>query len=164
MGDFEPLLRYFQSEKQGGALALAIGVLALAASVAVWRSGWVFRAIVFPLGLVGVIQAGVGVALLLRTDRQVATLTRDLRDDPPAAAAKELARIERVNVTFRWLEVAEIVLLGAGVAMAVGFRSRPAFNGVGMGLVLQAAVMLVFDLVAEHRAHVYEDWLKRQVP
>lgn len=33
------------------------------------------------------------------------------------------------------------------------------WSAVGMGLLLQAAVMLVFDLFAEHRAHVYARWL-----
>jgi hypothetical protein len=37
--------------------------------------------------------------------------------------------------------------------------SRPALAAVGMGLLIQAAVLLVFDLIAEHRAHADTRWL-----
>jgi hypothetical protein len=158
--DLAALVRYFQAEKQAGALCLALGVVALAVSIAVWRSGWVFRAIVFPLGLVGVLQVGIGATLLLRTDRQVAGLARAFEESPEEAARIELARMARVNASFRLIEIFEIVLLAAGVVLAMGFRARPVLVGVGMGLVLQAGAMLVFDVIAEQRAHVYVDWLK----
>jgi hypothetical protein len=49
----------------------------------------------------------------------------------------------------------EIVLLAAGIAMTFAFRRREQLYAAGIGLLLQASVMLVLDLFAERRADVY---------
>ena len=160
MTSLDPLLRYFAAEKQGGWLLLALAVVALVVSFLIWRAGWTFRAMAPALSLVALGQFGVGAALVARTDGQVAALTRRLETSAEAARAEEIARIEKVQTSFRWIEIVEVVLLAAGVALALAFRTRPTWSGVGMGLVLQAAVMLVFDLVAEARADRYLTWLR----
>jgi hypothetical protein len=157
---FEPLVRYFHGEKLGGAFLIAVAVVALAASIVVWRAGWWFRAIAFPLGIVAVLQIAIGVVLLARTERQVAALKQGLRETPESARAAEIARMEKVTTSFRWIEIAEVVLIAVGVAMALGMRSRPTVSAVGMGILLQATLLLVFDLIAEARAHVYVAWLR----
>ena len=160
MPALDPLVRYFQAEKAGGVILCVIGVAALVASILVWRGGWIFRAIAFPLGLVALAQIGVGAVLVARTDKQVAALKKGLAEEEATTRAKEIARVEKVNVSFRWIELAEVALLAIGVTLAVFFRSRPTVTGIGMGIMLQSSLMLVFDLVAEQRAHVYLDWLK----
>jgi hypothetical protein len=158
----EPLLRYFQGEKHAGVLCAALGLVALALALWVWRAGSPFRTMAFPLGLVALVQLAVGVGLYLRTPPQVAALTARLGGDPDAAQvarSAELARMQRVNRNFKVVEAVEVALIALSLILILALRTRPAVQGVGMGLLLQASAMLVFDLFAERRAHAYTTWL-----
>ena len=156
----DPLAVYFAGEKQAGALCLAFGAAALAFSVWVWRAHAPFRAMAVPVALIGMLQLGIGVGLLARTDKQVATLRADLASEPAGARAKELARMDRVNAKFRIVKILEAVLITGALVMVFGFRGRPAVTAVGLGVLVQSALMLVFDIFAEHRAHIYTGWLR----
>jgi hypothetical protein len=111
-----------------------LGATAVAISVWVWRAHPAFRAMAVSL-LVSVVQLGIGVGLLARTDKQIATLRADLAREPAAARATELTRMERVNRSFKWVEALEAVLI-------------------------VAALVMVFNVFAEHRAHAYTSWLR----
>jgi hypothetical protein len=158
MGD--PIEVYFTGEKQGAAACLALGAVALGFSLWAWRSDGAFRAVAIPVVLIGLLQLGIGVGLFLRTDKQVATLRADLLAQPADARAKELARMDRVNASFTVIEYVEAALIITSVALALAMRSRPTVMAIGMGVLVQASVMLVFDLFAEHRAHIYTAWLR----
>ena len=154
------LLVYFAAEKQGAVLLVGIGAASAVLAASLWFSGNPLRAMAWPLAVVGLAQIAFGVGLLLRTDPQVARLLEGLRSRPQATVALELARMQQVNRSFAVLEAVETVLLLAGLVLALALRTRhPTWSAVGMGLVLQAAVTLVFDLFADHRALVYTRWL-----
>ena len=156
----DPIAVYFAGEKQGGALCLALGAVAIALAIWVWRAHPPFRAMAVPLVLIAVVQLGIGAALVARTGKQVATLRADLARDPMAARAGEVARMERVNANFKRIKVLEAMLIVSALVMILAFRGRPAVTAVGRGLLLQAAVMLAFDMFAEHRALIYTSWLR----
>lgn len=148
-------MTYFEGEKQGALIFGAVGVLAVMVSALVWRWGASYRAMVYPMLLIAAIEVGVCIGLQVRTDPQVARLTEQLRTDPAAMRKAELARITRVNTSFRIVEVVEIALWAVGVILVFAFRHRPAAFSVGLGLILQCSAMLVMDLVAERRALAY---------
>jgi hypothetical protein len=95
-----------------------------------------------------------------RTGRQASRLLAGLQRTPAQVKADELARMSRVNASFRLVEAAEVILIGAGVVLAVWLRARPPVMAVGLAVLLQATVMLVFDLFAERRADRYARWLR----
>jgi hypothetical protein len=68
--------------------------------------------------------------------------------------------MDRVNANFKMVEIVEVVLIVGALVMAFAFRDRPALTAVGLGILLQAAVMLAFDIFAEHRAQIYTAWLR----
>lgn len=156
----DPLLHYFTGEKAGALVCLSLGVVAILFSIWVWRSHATFRVMAIPIGLVGLIQLAIGAGLWARTDKQVTTLQAGLTAAPVAARQTELSRMERVNASFRVIEAIEAVLILTGLALALAFRGRQTLTAVGMGILLQSSVMLVFDLFAEHRAHIYTAWLR----
>ena len=154
------LHQYFDAERQAGVLAVALGVASLAFAGYLWFGRSPFKAAMWPLIIVGLIELGVGIALVVRTAPQVQALDEGMRVDPRSTAAAEIQRMTRVNRSFRMIIGAEIVLLLAGVTLAVWLRtSNVTWSAIGMGVFLQAAVLLVFDLFAEHRAHEYTRWL-----
>jgi hypothetical protein len=151
----EAVAMYFDGEKLAGVVLAFIGSVALAAGWWLRRGEADYRGMFWPVVLIGALQFAVGVGLYARTDPQVAELRNTLRREPEALRAREVTRMQRVQRSFVWIEVVEVVLLAVGVALALATKARPVPWGIGMGLVLQASVMLVFDLTAERRGAEY---------
>jgi hypothetical protein len=59
-----------------------------------------------------------------------------------------MARVQRAFVVGEYVEVAVIV---AGARAALALKHRVAVAGVALGLLLNAALLLAFDLAAERR-------------
>ena len=59
--------------------------------------------------------------------------------------------------SYRWIEIALLLL---GLVAAIWARQGSWLRGVGTGIVPQAAVMLILDVLAERRGQTYLDWLK----
>lgn len=156
----QPVHEYFEGERQAGLLVAVLGLLALGFSLWLRAQPHTFRAMLFPLGVVGLLQLGIGVGLALKTPPQVTAVVRGLTDTPTEARRVETARMARVQRNFRIVEVVEAVVVLAALAMVLGLRERPTLVAVGMGLLLQGAVMLAFDVFAEARGAVYYAWLR----
>jgi len=156
----EPLVRYFDGEKQAATLALVLGLCSVAFAVWLFRSSSPFRAMLIPLALIGLVQLGIGIGLHVRTPPQVAALQDGLKSDPVKTRSAELERMERVMRSFRLVKIAEVVLLVVAVVLNFKLSHSPAAVGVGMALLVEAAVMLAFDVFAEHRGVEYLDYLR----
>ena len=159
----DQLVRYFQAEKAESALFVLAAVAAVAISLVLINSANEYRWIAAPLIAIALIQATVGGAVLLRTNQQVERLTDQLDSDPQDYRAQELARMDAVARNFRLYKIAEISILAVGIALTYAMRARLGWYSVGIGCIAQAALMLVFDLVAEHRADVYVEHIRRLV-
>lgn len=158
------MVAYFSAEKQESLLFVLVGVAAIAASAFLLARRHRLRAMAYPLIAVALIQIAVGGSVYLRTDAQVATLQAQLVLAPAAYRAEELARMDKVSAGFRLYKGIEIALIAAGAVMiAAGVRRRQALVAAGIGLVLQASIMLVLDLFAERRAEQYIEAI-RQLP
>lgn len=158
----ESLAVYFEGEKSAGLVLAVVGVMALAWGGLVLRGGaGDLRGVLWPVMLVGALQVAVGVGLHARTDGQVAALRAQLDREPAAFFAAERPRMEKVQRNFVYIEWVEVALLALGVALALGRKASPAAWGVGAGMVVQAGVMLAFDLLAERRGAAWLDALRR---
>lgn len=160
----EELHRYFRAEKRGGAVLSGMGAPAVALGgglLAQDRELW--RGFAYPVLVIGALELIGGVIFYARTDRQVALLDRGLSTRPRGTRDAELGRMRRVNLQFSLLEGLEVTLLVGGVVLAAaGAAARSETTiGVGLGLSLQSAALLTFDLFAARRAHRYTDSLAR---
>ena len=154
------LHQYFDGERYGAMMALGLGIASICLASYVWFGRSPFRAMAWPLVIVAVVELGVGVGLLARTGPQVETLEAGLRTAPQPTAAVELQRMTRVNQSFRVIKTIEVVAIAAGVFLIMLLPAENvAWRAVGLGLLLQATALLVFDVFAEHRAHLYTRWL-----
>lgn len=152
---------YFDAERAESVLFIAIGALALVASAyfLFFRRQRFWRGLALPLAAVALIQLTVGTTVFLRSPEDDARVHAALQSDRAHIAAIEIPRMQVVArnfVVYRWVEIG---LLLAGVAAFFAARSSSLLRGAGIGLALQAGLMLALDLFAERRADVYLRWL-----
>jgi len=157
--------KYFMAEKSESLLFVIIGVAAIlvAAVFFFFLKTHFYKGMALPLLLIACIQLTVGYSVYKRSDddRKRNTYAYDL--NPSDLKNKEIPRMEKVNsnfVIYRWIE---IVLLLAGLVLIFLYRDnteRSFLFGIGIGLAIQAAIMLGADYFAEARAKVYTKGLK----
>ena len=152
------LHRYLSEEKRGGLLLMAMGVPAMAlGSGLLAQDRALGRGFAYPVLVVGALELLGGLVFYARTDRQRARLSAGLTARPRETIRAEQARMRRINLQFSLLEALELTLLVGGVAMAAagaGTRQETVL-GVGLGLSVQSAALLTFDLFAARRALRY---------
>ena len=125
---------------------LAAGLTALAVCVGLATRPTAYRGMIPPLGVFGLVEIGVGAAVLLRRP-------------PPADARRERDRMRRVIASFRIYKVFETVVLTAGLTLMMLFPRHSPLYAAGLACLLQASVLLVLDRFAERRAREYASLL-----
>ena len=154
------LTNYFTSEKYGAWLLVVLAVAGFALSAYLWINRSAFLPMVWPLILVGLLVGAVGLGVGLRTPAQVTALERSFETAKADTAAAEIQRMNKVNRNFRIVKIVEIALVVIGLFLFVFMPIPGTWSSVGMGLILAASVVLVFDTFAHHRAEVYVKWLQ----
>ena len=153
---------YFQAERAESLLFAAFGVLAIGTSLyLLWRYGDAMsKGLAIPLILVGLIQIAVGSSVYLRTPAQVVTLKAQVVQDPARFKSEETARMGPVMANFKTYKLIEVafILIGLAVTLLV---SQPFVLGIGMGMLIQGALMLPADITAEQRGTVYQTAVAR---
>lgn len=137
---------YFAAERRGAALFLAAGLTALAVCVGLAMRPTSYRGMIPPLGVLGLVEVGVGAAVALRGSR-------------PADARRERDRMCRVIASFRIYKMVETVVLTAGLTLMMLFPRHTPLYAAGLACLLQASVLLVLDRFAERRAREYASHL-----
>lgn len=153
------LVTYFTAEKQEALLFMLVGIAAIAVSLWLWKTGNDYRAMGFPLVAIAAIQIVVGASVYFRTDSQLASLEQQYQASPAEMAQAEIPRMDTVIKNFKTYKVIEIVLLLTGIGITLITTAWTPY-AIGVGLIIQAGLMLALDLFAEKRAEVYMDWLQ----
>jgi hypothetical protein len=149
------LNHYFSAEKQESVIFITVGLLAIGFSAWLWMNGHRLKSMAYPLVLIALMQMVVGVSIYLRTDTQLATLSAQLQLEPAALKAQETRRMQTVMKNFSIYKGVEMLLLIVGLGMVAFLQHNDLAAGIGVGLVLQAALTLTLDLFAESRGTVY---------
>jgi hypothetical protein len=152
----EALRQYFHAEKLESVIILAGSTVLMAAGVVLYLgvASQFARGLAGLLLLTGLIGAVVGGAIVLRTDRQVAALTSLYQADRAGFVAAEGARMTQVVKSFRTYRIAYAVAVLTGLGLLL-LGGRPLLHGMGVGLLLFAALGFTVDHFAEARAHRY---------
>lgn len=157
--------KYFMAEKSESLVFIIIGITAIILAVVFFfllKTNF-YKGIALPLLLIAIIQLTIGYTVYKRSDadRKRNVYAYDL--NPRDLRLQEIPRMEKVNrnfVMYRWIE---IILTLAGIVLIFLYRSNPDksfWYGVGIGLAIQAVIMLGMDYFAEARAKVYTNGLK----
>ena len=158
------LAEYFTAERQAGFLLVALGLAGFGFGAFLWVIRSAFLATAWPLVVLGLFQVAIGLTVALRTPEQVASLEQGLRTSPAATVSAETQRMSTVNRNFRVIKVAEVAFIVLGLLLAVFLPHPSTWAAVGLGLLVESAVLLAFDAFAQQRALVYTQWLQGFVP
>lgn len=83
-----------------------------------------------------------------------------LENEKSKIQAEEIPRMEKVMKSFALYKRIEIGIIITGLFLFFYFTEYTVTKGLGLGLFIQATLMLVFDFFAESRGRVYLDWLR----
>jgi hypothetical protein len=156
---FPELTAYFTAEKQGGLLLVALAIAGATLAAYLFATRNPFSAMAWPLLVLGGLELVIGATIATRAASQVAELDAGLQAARAQTIASEVERMARINGTFVLIKKVEIALIAVSVLFLM-VRPAPATLGaIGLGILLQSAVLLVFDTFAHHRAEQYVAWL-----
>ncbi len=149
---------YFAGEKRGAIGFAAFGGASLAAGglMALSEDEALVAASIPTLAL-GLVDLIIGVAVYSVADGRAERLVGEAGEDFEAYRRAEIERIGLLDTTFLFLYAVEaaIVLGGVGSAIYGNAKGDDTFVGVGLGLAVQAAALLILDGFADHRGELY---------
>lgn len=146
---------YFAGEKQESLLFVAVGLLAICVAIWLWSNGHRLRFMAAPLVAVALLQLVVGSTVFLRTDSQLQGLVAQSETAPAQFKQDEVSRMQTVMKNFNFYKTVEMILLVLGVGLIAFLQRFDVAAGIGVGLVLQAALTLALDIFAEARGQNY---------
>jgi len=146
---------YFAGEKHAALALVAAAIVSFTAAVVLFAPRWELRPLAVTLGIFSLVFLAIGVGLHQRTGPQVDELAARLASEPGRFYSEETLRMIKVQRNFLIIEYVELGIIVASAIAAVACKHRPAFLGVALGFLVNAAFLLAFDLVAERRGAVY---------
>lgn len=148
---------YFTAEKNESLIFMAFGVLTIGFSVyALLKWGDTFyKGFAAPAILIGIIQVVVGGTVYFRTDKQMGDLETHYLRDQGNFGKTELARMDVVMKNFALYKKIEVAFVVIGLLLIFLLPAREFWLGVGVGMLLQGALMLTADVFAERRGMAY---------
>ena len=157
----DALTIYFNGEKYAGLILAAIALTAIVTAIVLFRANADLRSFAITLAVVATAEIGLGVGLYVRTGPQVERLAEQLRSEAAGVRAAETIRMTRVQRNFVVIEYVELCLIGVTAIAAFLLKVRPGPSGVALGLLINASLLLAFDLLAERRGDQYVTALAR---
>jgi hypothetical protein len=156
---FPELTAYFTAEKQGGVLLVALAVASLALAGYLFATKSLFSAMAWPVLVLGGIELVIGISVASRANAQIAEIEAGLQSTRTVTITTEIERMARVNGTFALITKVEIALIALSVLFLIVQPAPATLGAMGLGILLQSAILLVFDTFAHHRALRYVEWL-----
>jgi hypothetical protein len=102
----------------------------------------------------------VGSTVWIRSPKDIERVSQIVTTEKSKIQTEEIPRMIVVMKNFdiyRWIEIA---LLLVGILMFLYFQPATFLKGIGLGLAIQSAFMLLLDFFAESRGEIYLEYVK----
>lgn len=149
---------YFTAEKSESLIFMAIGIITISFSAYVlfkWSDSF-YKGFAIPVILIGLVQLVVGSTVYFRTDKQAQNLEALYQKDKVTFAKAEIPRMETVMKNFSLYKKVEVAFIVIGLLLIFLAPSKEFWLGIGVGMLLQGALMLTADIFAERRGTTYQ--------
>lgn len=160
-----PVVKYFNGERSESYLFISMGVIALV--MAVWfilvlkTSFW--KGVAAPFIIVALLELVVGYTIVTRSPKDIARVEAYQTKEPRKIRTDEIPRMEKVMRNFVIFRYIEIALILTGIALMYSSKNDSFWRGIGLGLFIQASIVLCLDFFAERRGHTYTAFLKESI-
>lgn len=156
----QAILKYFNAERWACSFGVLLGIVSLAA--AIYFFSYVkkpfYSGMTWPFGVVGIFFLVICVSIVIRTPQDIQRVNEYFKSDPLKIQTEEIPRMNKVILAFDRILIAEGVCIFAGLLLFV-LLHLPFWRGVGLGLLTEAIILLIFDWLAKSRAKEYMAFL-----
>jgi hypothetical protein len=160
-----PVIKYFNGEKAESYIFILIGVIALAMAlyfIFVLKTAF-WKGLAIPFIIVASLEFIVGYTIVTRSPKDIIRVETFIQKEPLSIKTLEIPRMEKVMSNFVLFRYAEIALIILGIALMYSSMNDTFWRGIGLGLFIQASIVLCLDFFAERRGHTYLEHLKEFV-
>lgn len=146
--------RFFTAEKVESLLLIAMGLIAIAIAInGLLNINDVFHhGLAIALLLIAIFQLFIGFNTYARSNQDIIAL---LNSDPILFTQAEFQRISRMANSLLFYKIITILVGIAAVLVLFNWDELPFYLGLGTGFLLEAGIMLMLILFAEHRVNRY---------
>ena len=156
------IVKYFHGEKSESYIFILMGVIAFAAALyfifVLKTSFW--KGVAIPFIVVSSLEFIVGYTIVTRSPKDILRVEKFISKEPQKIKTVEIPRMEKVMSNFILYRYVEIVLIILGVFLMYSSMNDNLWKGIGLGLFIQASIVLCLDFFAEKRGFVYLEYLK----
>jgi len=159
------IVKYFDGEKAESYIFILIGVIAFTMAlyflIAFKTSFW--KGVAIPFIIVALLEFIVGYTIVTRSSKDSIRVQTYITNEPLKIQIDEIPRMEKVLSNFVIYRYVEIGLIIFGIAFMYSSMNDTFWRGIGLGLFIQASIVLSLDFFAERRGHIYIEYLKELV-
>jgi phosphate/sulfate permease len=119
-----------------------------------------WKGVAIPFIVVSSIEFIVGYTIVTRSPKDILRVEKFISKEPQKIKTIEIPRMEKVMSNFILYRYVEIVLIILGVFLMYSSMNDNLWKGIGLGLFIQASIVLCLDFFAEKRGFVYLEYLK----
>jgi hypothetical protein len=157
-----PIVKYFNGEKAESYIFILIGVIAFAMALyflfVLKTSFW--KGIAIPFIIVALLEFVVGYTIVTRSPKDTIRVETFIQKNPQSIRTLEIPRMEKVLSNFLIYRYVEIALIFLGIVLMYSSMLDTFWRGLGLGLFIQASIILCLDFFAERRGHIYIVYLQ----
>lgn len=157
--------KYFNGEKAESYVFIVIGLVALLIAFyfvfTLKTSFW--RGVAIPFILVAMLEFIIGYTIVKRSPKDIYRVESFIKVQPSKITLDEIPRMEKVMKNFIIFRYVEICLILLGIILMYSSLNDTLWRGIGLGLFMQASIVLSLDFFAERRGHIYLEYLKEFV-
>ena len=158
-----PIVKYFNGEKAESYIFILIGVIAFTMALyfmfGLKTSFW--KGVAIPFIIVACLEFIVGYTIVTRSTKDIERVESFVKSEPQNIKTLEIPRMEKVMsnfVAYRYIEISLIII---GIILMYSSMNDTFWRGIGLGLFMQASIVLSLDFFAERRGHIYLEYLNQ---
>ena len=159
------VLKYFNGEKTESYIFILIGAIAFSMALyfffSLKTSFW--KGVAIPFIIVALLEFIVGYTIVTRSSKDIIRVQSCITNEPQKIQIHEIPRMKKVLrnfVIYRYVEIALIIL---GIVLMYSSMNDTFWRGIGLGLFIQASIVLSLDFFAERRGYIYIVYLQEFV-
>lgn len=153
---------YFQAERYESLAFVGIGTAALVCCFYFWLvvNTNFLNGLGWPLLFIAVIQLAVGSFIYFRSPNDERRVINFAQNSIKNIKNLEIPRMEKVMTQFKLYRYIEMGLIVLGLILFLVGSPAGFWKGFGLGIIIQAGLMLIADSFAENRGQYYLTYLK----